>query len=90
MPFPQPRTNSFFSTSGALYDTQIVALNGPRTIVIQSPYLDTHGEEDAELRRGRPLYLQPKIYAHLSRLWSAQLDFDSVLLHASRSDLDIL
>eukprot|EP00983_Pelagomonas_calceolata_P076333 1153381-Pelagomonas_calceolata.AAC.1 len=42
-------------------------------------YLDAHGEEDPELRRGRPLYLQPSIYAHLSKLWSsAALDYDSI------------
>uniref|UniRef100_A0A7S3VRI3 E3 ubiquitin-protein ligase n=1 Tax=Dunaliella tertiolecta TaxID=3047 RepID=A0A7S3VRI3_DUNTE len=75
----------------SLKSTKVVALRGPRTIVVQSPYLDAHGEEDPELRRGRPLYLQPSIYAHLSKLWSsAALDYDSVLLHSSRSDLDLL
>lgn len=69
---------------------QIIALNGPRSSVVQSPYLDIHGDEDPELRRGRPLFLQKNIYSHLARLWSMQLDFDSVLLHASRCDLEFL
>lgn len=34
-----------------------------------SPYLDEHGEEDAELRRGKPLLLSEDRYASLEKLW---------------------
>lgn len=34
-----------------------------------SPYLDEHGEEDPELRRGKPLLLSEDRYAALQKLW---------------------
>lgn len=34
-----------------------------------SPYLDAHGEEDENLRRGKPLYLNQARYSALERLW---------------------
>ena len=47
-----------------------------------SPYLDSHGEEDVELRRGRPLLLSAAGYRQLSHLWAhAGFDFDSYTLH---------
>ncbi|TPX55891.1 hypothetical protein PhCBS80983_g04953 [Powellomyces hirtus] len=36
---------------------------------IHPPYLDSHGEVDVGLRRGRPQYLNQKRYDELSKLW---------------------
>jgi hypothetical protein len=45
--------------------------------VAGSPYLDAHGEEDAGLKRGRPLRLAGGVYASLSDLWAgAGFDYD--------------
>lgn len=46
------------------------------------------GDEDVDLRRGRPLYLDAARYTQLGRLWGgAALEFDSQLLQNSRVDL---
>ena len=67
------------------------SLHCHRVAVLQSPYLDAHGEEDPDMRRGRPLYLDQACYAALSELWACQaLDFDSQLLHSSRNDFPSL
>lgn len=51
----------------------------------QSPFLDVHGEEDAEMRRGKPLFLNAHGYAVLSAIWAgAGLDFESSTLHAAQ------
>jgi hypothetical protein len=39
--------------------------------------LDTWGEEDVDLRRGKPLYLSDERYAHIHTLWR-----NNTLLHA--------
>ncbi len=60
-------------------------LRAGRASACQSPYLDAHGEEDVDLRRGRPLALAPNCYAQLSQLWAAgALDFDSYMLRNCR------
>jgi E3 ubiquitin-protein ligase UBR3 len=60
-------------------------LRACRASACQSPYLDAHGEEDVELRRGRPLALAPACFAQLSQLWAAgALDFDSYMLRNCR------
>ncbi|KAK0395603.1 hypothetical protein QR680_001353 [Steinernema hermaphroditum] len=38
-----------------------------------SPYLDVHGEEDRQLRRGKPLYLSARRYQFLQRDWLTQV-----------------
>lgn len=59
--------------------------------MLQSPYLDAHGEEDPELRRGRPLNLDAACYSQLARLWAASaFEFDTHMLHHSRVDLALL
>eukprot|EP00955_Chlamydomonas_euryale_P050209 354474-Chlamydomonas_euryale.AAC.3 len=74
--------------SGTEHPTAVVAVRGRRIAVCQSPYLDVHGEEDLDLRRGRPLRLDPTCYSQLGALWAAHaLDFDSHVLHCSRSDI---
>lgn len=50
-----------------------------------SPYLDSHGEEDVNLKRGRPLYLSILRYGEIQRLWAASaFDYDSRCLKNSR------
>ncbi len=64
---------------------QVLLLRSVRASASQSPYLDAHGEEDLELRRGRPLALAASCYAELSQLWAqAVLDFDSYMLRHCR------
>ena len=40
-----------------LRKTVVLFLRGERCATWHSPYLDAHGEEDENLRRGKPLYL---------------------------------
>lgn len=62
--------------------SQVVVVRGKRFTVCQSPFLDAHGEEDVDLVRGRPLYLNAAGYDQLSALFCAGgLDFDSSTLH---------
>jgi hypothetical protein len=52
-----------------LKTTNVNVYRGDRVAVWGSPFLDEHGEEDAELRRGKPLLLSRERYAALERLW---------------------
>jgi hypothetical protein len=64
---------------------QVLLLRSQRASASQSPYLDAHGEEDVDLRRGRPLQLAGACYSQLSQLWAqAALDFDSYMLRHCR------
>ena len=47
-----------------------VLLRGPHAAYAISPYVDDHGEEDASLRRGRPLHLDAERMRQLARLWA--------------------
>jgi len=68
-----------------------VVLRPARLAVGPSPFLDAHGEEDADLRRGRPLFLDARVYGQLAQLWAAgALEYDSTLLQASRTDAEFL
>lgn len=67
--------------------TKLLLLRGPRSCVFPSPYLDSHGEEDMYLRRGRPLYLSEERYTAVGATWrAAAFDADTHALHASRTD----
>ena len=66
--------------------TKLLLLRGSRRCLYPSPYLDAHGEEDLNLRRGRPLFLNAERYAHVRRLWAtAGADADTHCLHTSRA-----
>ena len=66
--------------------TKLLLLRGSRRCLYPSPYLDAHGEEDAYLHRGRPLYLNAARYRHVQRLWgAASFDYDTLALHTSRA-----
>ncbi|KAK2143057.1 hypothetical protein LSH36_882g00050 [Paralvinella palmiformis] len=55
----------------------IVVIRGARAAVWGSVYLDEHGEEDKDLRRGKPLYLTEDRYNMLQQQWLT-LSFDRV------------
>lgn len=63
-----------------------VLLRGPHAAYSISPYLDEHGEEDAGLRRGRPLHLDAERFAQLSKMWSGHVIAGEVV--RSRTSLD--
>ncbi|VDP32171.1 unnamed protein product [Soboliphyme baturini] len=58
--------------------TSVVSVvRGRRVCEWGSLYLDAHGEEDRELKRGRPLFLSEERYAFLQRQWlSHRFDLD--------------
>ncbi|ESO97194.1 hypothetical protein LOTGIDRAFT_51305, partial [Lottia gigantea] len=47
----------------------IVVIRGARATIWGSVYLDDHGEEDKDLRRGKPLYLSKERYTILEQQW---------------------
>lgn len=62
----------------------MVLIRGDRIAQWGSPYLDEHGEEDIDLRRGKPLHLNAARYAQLRRLWVTQgIEHDSHVLAKS-------
>ncbi|XP_024387527.1 E3 ubiquitin-protein ligase PRT6 isoform X2 [Physcomitrium patens] len=69
-----------------LRKTNILLLRCGRQAMWPSPYLDAFGEEDLELRRGKPLYLSRERYAALTNMVVAHgLDYSSpVLSHTTR------
>lgn len=66
--------------------TNILLQRCERQAMWPSPYLDAFGEEDIELRRGRPLYLSEERYSALTAMVAAHgLDYSSpVLSHTTR------
>ncbi|CAH1395459.1 unnamed protein product [Nezara viridula] len=49
----------------------VIVIRGKRACLWGSVYLDTFGEEDRELKRGKPLYLSPGRYQLLEQQWLA-------------------
>ncbi|CAO3609919.1 unnamed protein product [Cunninghamella blakesleeana] len=47
----------------------LILLHNGNGWFMNAPYLDTHGEVDQGLRRGRPQYLNAKRYAEIKKLW---------------------
>ncbi|KAK3103122.1 hypothetical protein FSP39_016629 [Pinctada imbricata] len=47
----------------------VVVVRGPRATLWGSVYLDEHGEEDRDLKRGKPLYLSKQRYNLLYQQW---------------------
>eukprot|EP01103_Thecamoeba_quadrilineata_P002775 TRINITY_DN1266_c0_g1_i2.p1 TRINITY_DN1266_c0_g1~~TRINITY_DN1266_c0_g1_i2.p1 ORF type:complete len:603 (-),score=89.84 TRINITY_DN1266_c0_g1_i2:142-1950(-) len=69
--------------------TVVLLLRGPRYCFWGSPYLDEHGEEDIELRRGKPLYLSQFRYNQLKKLWLTHgMDHDSHVLANTQREQD--
>jgi E3 ubiquitin-protein ligase UBR3 len=46
----------------------VLLMRGERHMEWPSPYLDKHGEEDPQLRRGRPLFLSHDRYQQLTAI----------------------
>lgn len=64
--------------------TRLLVLRKNRATFLASPYVDSHGEEDLRLQRGKPLSLHTERLRRLWQLWrSAAFDFDSTVLHAA-------
>lgn len=53
----------------ALNSSNIVVIRGSRACGWGSVYLDVYGEEDKDLKRGKPLYLCEQRYAALEQQW---------------------
>ena len=67
-----------------LRQTCVLILNNAHACIYSSPYLDSHGEEDPSLRRGKPLFLDESRYRALNLLWAADaFDYDSKVLKLS-------
>ncbi|RZF32781.1 hypothetical protein LSTR_LSTR017542 [Laodelphax striatellus] len=49
----------------------VIVIRGKRACLWGSVYLDNYGEEDRELKRGKPLYLSPGRYQLLQQQWLA-------------------
>uniref|UniRef100_A0A0A9XB67 E3 ubiquitin-protein ligase n=2 Tax=Lygus hesperus TaxID=30085 RepID=A0A0A9XB67_LYGHE len=49
----------------------VIVVRGKRACLWGSVYLDSFGEEDRELKRGKPLYLSPGRYQLLQQQWLA-------------------
>jgi len=71
--------------------TSVLVLREERRAIWGSPYLDEHGEEDVELRRGKPLFLSEERYRALQRLWLTHgFDHNSrILASTARQDLGL-
>lgn len=66
---------SFFSCGGdigiflSVKRCVLILLHNGNGWFMNAPYLDTHGEVDQGLRRGRPQYLNTKRYSEIRKLW---------------------
>eukprot|EP00871_Galdieria_phlegrea_P002761 jgi/Galph1/3486/GphlegSOOS_G2139.1 len=64
--------------------TWVLIIRNNRTAIWGSPYLDDFGEEDIELHRGKPLYLNKERIETLEKLYVTQgFDYDSRVLTKS-------
>ncbi|GJQ08909.1 hypothetical protein GpartN1_g700.t1 [Galdieria partita] len=64
--------------------TWVLLIRNNRTAIWGSPYLDEFGEEDMELHRGKPLYLNQERMEVLQRLFVTQgFDYDARILNKS-------
>ena len=52
-----------------LKKTTVEVLRNDRSSSWGSPYLDAHGEEDRDLSRGKPLFLNKERFRSLEHLW---------------------
>jgi E3 ubiquitin-protein ligase UBR3 len=70
-----------------LKSTYVLILRDEKRAVWGSLYLDEHGEEDPNMRRGKTLFLNQNRYEELLRLWLNQsFDHDSKIIAATVSD----
>lgn len=68
----------------SLPHTCLEVVRGNRRAQLGSPYLDVHGEEDADMLRGKALFLCDERYSMVERLWVLHaFDQDSYILDNS-------
>ncbi len=68
-----------------LKKTQLLVLSGMRAVILPSPYLDAHGEEDRNLTRGKILHKDPTRWNNFESLWRmCALEFDTVTMRDAR------
>jgi E3 ubiquitin-protein ligase UBR3 len=66
-----------------LKTSMVLLLRGDRKCIWGSPYLDAFGEEDGELKRGKPLFLNSSRYQTLNTLWlTHRFDHDTRIQNA--------
>lgn len=53
----------------AVNSSTIIVIRSKKACVWGTVYLDSHGEEDRDLKRGKPLYLSPLRYSNLEQQW---------------------
>ncbi|XP_024515044.1 E3 ubiquitin-protein ligase PRT6 [Selaginella moellendorffii] len=64
-----------------LRKTNVLLLRRERQTMWPSPYLDAYGEEDQDMRRGKPLFLSDERYAALTAMVASHsLDYSSSVL----------
>eukprot|EP00899_Mesostigma_viride_P015866 jgi/Mesvir1/24280/Mv10978-RA.1 len=64
-----------------LKSTGVLLLRCERACLWPSPYLDAHGEEDVDLKRGKPLYLNAERYEMLTTMVAkGSMEHNSVVL----------
>ena len=52
-----------------------------RCVLWGSPYLDVHGEDDVELDRGSPMYLEGEIYGFMEEALLGH-QFDNIIMQS--------
>ncbi|GMF22613.1 unnamed protein product [Phytophthora fragariaefolia] len=69
-----------------LEQCRIAVVGGSMAAYFPSPYVDTHGEEDVGLQRGRPLRLDVGRYRYLESLWLNHRIFTEVSRQRNQRD----
>ncbi|KAI9909055.1 hypothetical protein PsorP6_014486 [Peronosclerospora sorghi] len=69
-----------------LRSSSVLLVYGPRSSYFGSPYLDMFGEEDINVRRGRPLYLSAKRMKALQALYATHQVANEVARNRRTSD----
>ncbi|KAE9047645.1 hypothetical protein PR003_g968 [Phytophthora rubi] len=69
-----------------LEQCRIAVVGGSMAAYFPSPYVDTHGEEDIGLQRGRPLRLDVARYRYLESLWLNHRIFTEVSRQRNQRD----
>jgi hypothetical protein len=69
-----------------LEQCRIAVVGGSMAAYFPSPYVDSHGEEDIGLQRGRPLRLDMTRYRYLESLWLSHRIFTEVSRQRNQRD----
>lgn len=69
-----------------LEQCRIAVIGGSMAAYFPCPYVDSHGEEDVGLQRGRPLRLDMARYRYLESLWLKHRIFSEVSRQRNQRD----